>query len=109
MKHLRISWYDIDVRDNPSQIMRDLGIWYFISVPHTISDHTDFWCCMNVPEVLPTFIKERGSPEGPGYGLTKQQFEIIKKMEAQHAATLDTIDALRAELAEERAHRAERP
>lgn len=88
MKHLRISWYDIAAAGNPPQLMRDLGIWYFISVPHTISDHTDFWCCMNVPDKLPPFITERGSPEGPGYGLTKQQFEIIKKMEEQFVVRL---------------------
>lgn len=102
-KHLR---YDMlwHVYNNPEQIkvphpqkvMKELGITYQHATPQSLGDQWWFWNCENIPDPLPEFLTPLNLDpmEQIGYGLSKEQAELIRdtmKRRHKRSKTLDEI------------------
>ena len=75
------SAYESGLKAHPQKIMRDLGIDYFHAVPQSISDSWDFWGCENLPEPLPSFLREITRPPEKciGWGLSQGDVDRINE------------------------------
>lgn len=65
--------------------MKDLGITYLHSTPQSMYDCWMFWCCKNIPKVLPKHVRqfERNPMEFIGQGLSAEDAKKIKDYEEQ--------------------------
>ena len=60
-KHLTLNFYTASYENenrHPLDIMKSLGITYQHKTPQSMGDCWWFWNCKNIPEVLPSYIKE---------------------------------------------------
>lgn len=80
---------------HPQEIMRDLGISYALATPQSISDSWWFWCCSNVPEALPEFLKPlaRTPHEAIGFGLSKRDADMICEIDKSDVKLLAIKEA----------------
>jgi hypothetical protein len=92
MKDLQLCLYGMyDAKDtrHAQVAMKDLGIKYLYAVPQSVADCWQFFCCENVPEVLPPFITEMNKMpyhERIGWGLSKEMADnIINKYKERHS------------------------
>lgn len=60
------------VRQHAQLQMKQLGITYVEAVPQSMYDSWEFWCCDNVPEDLPVYLKVNNSNplDSIGFGLS---------------------------------------
>ena len=96
--HLRLDML-AKLPGHPQEIMRNLGITYSRATPQSVSDGWLFWNCINVPKVLPRFIKMLPVGQGfnddvysfVGHGISQKMAEDIdfleKKIESPKRAT----------------------
>lgn len=83
LKTIRVDLMDAAYRGDTrhaQQIVKDLGITnYQIAVPQSISDSWEFWNCIGVPDVLPTFVRlwDADPHKRIGYGLSQKDADDI--------------------------------
>jgi hypothetical protein len=67
-------------RRHPQEVLKSIGINYQCSTPQSMSDSWWFWNCENIPEKMPSFIREL--KEDPmdciGWGLSQEKAEKIR-------------------------------
>lgn len=59
MKNLRYSYnaaWDLGEERHVQEVLKELGISYFVGVPQTMAECWDLWCCEGVPEELPPYL-----------------------------------------------------
>lgn len=90
MKHLRYCMMEagINCKENrhPQIVMKELGITYQQATPQSMGDQWWFWNCENLPNELPTYLKELidyktkemlNPMDCIGYGLSLEDAENI--------------------------------
>ena len=65
---------------HPEKVIKELGITYLLATPNSCFDCWWFWCCENVPEKLPPFLKELSLDpnDAVGHGLSPDDVKKIK-------------------------------
>jgi hypothetical protein len=69
------------------QIVKDLGITsYQLAVPQSISDSWEFWNCIGVPDVLPSFVRlwDPDPRKRIGSGLSQKDVDDILAYRKKH-------------------------
>jgi hypothetical protein len=82
-----ISAFNNEVNKHPQLVMRELGIAYLYSVPQSMGDCWEFWCCENTPNELPSYLKEADwNPYNRiGWGLSEEMAkEIYRRINEQN-------------------------
>lgn len=61
------------------KVMKELGITYQHSTPHSLGDQYWFWDCENIPDKLPEYLSELDLDpmECIGFGLNKDEAKRI--------------------------------
>jgi hypothetical protein len=78
-KHLRYRLGPGSPPEHPQKVMKELGITYALSQPHSFGDQWWFWGCEGVPEILPSYLSALNldPQEQIGRFLSKEQADII--------------------------------
>jgi hypothetical protein len=86
-KHLTLNFYTASYENenrHPLDIMKSLGITYQHKTPQSMGDCWWFWNCENIPDVLPSYIKELEIDDPlkyVGWGLSEEDALKIKNYE----------------------------
>lgn len=86
-KHLTLNFYTASYENenrHPLDIMKSLGITYQHKTPQSMGDCWWFWNCENIPDVLPSYIKELKIDDPfkyVGWGLSEEDALKIKNYE----------------------------
>ena len=86
-KHITLNFYTASYENenrHPLDIMKFLGITYQHKTPQSMGDCWWFWNCENIPDVLPSYIKELEIDDPlkyVGWGLSEEDALKIKNYE----------------------------
>ena len=86
-KHLTLNFYTASYENenrHPLDIIKSLGITYQHKTPQSMGDCWWFWNCENIPDVLPSYIKELEIDDPlkyVGWGLSEEDALKIKNYE----------------------------
>lgn len=82
--HLALDCYNLT--EHAQLVMRDLGITYKFAVPKSTTDQWWFFCCENVPDVLPDCLKPLTFSRRywVGHGLSDGDMRDVEAWEAAH-------------------------
>lgn len=107
MKHLRFCMMEAGINckeyRHPQIVMKDLGITYQQSTPQSMGDQWWFWNCENLPNELPTYLKdlidyktkEMLNPmDCIGYGLSLEDAEKIMNYKKSNMKSKEEIEQL---------------